>query len=569
MITVKKIGGKNIMSIGNKGFVLDLDTHKTNLITGKNGAGKSTILIESLTFGLFGKPYRKINKPQLVNTINKKGLIVEVWFEVGGDEYYIKRGIGPNVFEIHKNGTLIPEDAASGDYQDYLENTILNLTYKTFKQIVVLGTAGFTPFMQLTAPQRREVIEDLLDIQVFSHMTDLNKKRLGVVQSDILQVEGNINLLSDKLEIYQKQQSDGQDEVAARVADQQSKLAAVRADLEKFLAELEPKRAIYHKLSGALSDAAYTALLPKLYAGRGKLQGVVDADQKMINFFKDHDDCPVCQQSIDSTFKQNKMFSLEMNIDETKMNLTRLVESIESNEKTKARDAQIKDKMYEISDEIASIESKIKICENNIELYEGSLEELSKKTFKDLSAQIKAIEAKLHDLGEHRLDLMNDKYCHSVVTAILKDSGVKSVIINQYIPVINKLINDNLAKLGAAYTFELDSEFGESIKSRGMENFSYNSFSQGQKFRIDIAILFAWRELVQMKAGSSFNLLVLDEVMDSSADQDGIDALVEILNQLDDKVYIISHNEKLDAMDFDRRIDVQMKGRFSEIEITV
>lgn len=569
MINLKKITIKNLMSVGNVPIIIELDTHKKNLITGKNGTGKSTILIEALTYALFGKPYRNINMPQLVNTTNKKGMEVKLEFEIDGVPYEIKRGIGPKVFEIQKDGVLIEEDASTGDYQTFLENKILQMSLKSFKQIVVLGTAGFTPFMQLTGPKRREVIEDLLDIQLLSIMAAKNKERHAICQSDIVQAEHNIQLLTQKQSILQKQQADDKEKVNELIRSEKTKLNDLTHKLEAALTDVLTGSNVLAKLAPMLSDGSYQTALPGLYAERGQLQAKIEEHRKMLHFLNNNDNCPVCTQRIDTTFKEKKTFELDMSIDEVGLRLDEKVVGIDAKEVDRTRDQKIKAKIQEIQSQKAVDESNVRHYESAIQTTTDLITNLEQKEFKDVSQQLSKLEQMLNKVSEHRLELMNDKYCYAAINAILKDSGVKTVIIGQYIPVINKLINEYLTKMGAMYTFELDAEFSESVKTRGMENFTYNSFSEGQKYRIDIAILFAWRDLVKLISGGSVNVLVLDEVMDGSSDTDGIEALVEILDRITDSIYVISHSEKIDAMEFHRTIDVQMSGKFSEIEISV
>ena len=557
------------MSVGNVPIIIELDTHKKNLITGKNGTGKSTILIEALTYAMFGKPYRSINMPQLVNTTNKKGMVVKLEFEVDGVPYEVTRGIGPKVFEIRKDSELIEEDASTGDYQDYLENKILQMSLKSFKQIVVLGTAGFTPFMQLTAPKRREVIEDLLDIQLLSIMAAKNKERHAICQSDIVQAEHNIQLLTQKQSMLQKQQADDKGKVDELIKAEKVKLDDLAHKLDRALADVLAGTNVLGKLAPMLSDGSYQTALPALYAERGQLQAKIEEHKKMLHFLTNNDNCPVCTQKIDTTFKSKKTFELDMSIDEVGLRLDEKVTGINAKEVDRTRDQKIKTKIQEVQSQKAVDESSVCHYESAIQMTQNSIAALEQKEFKDVSQQLIKLEQMLNKVSEHRLELMNDKYCYAAINAILKDSGVKTVIIGQYIPVINKLINEYLTKMGAMYTFELDAEFSESVKTRGMENFTYNSFSEGQKYRIDIAILFAWRDLVKLISGGSVNVLVLDEVMDGSSDTDGIEALVEILDQINDSIYVISHSEKIESMEFDRTIDVRMTGKFSEIEISV
>lgn len=565
MIKIKKIVAKNLMSVGNVPIELTLDTHKHNLITGKNGSGKSTILIEALTYALFGKPYRSINLPQLVNTTNKKGMEVKLEFEIDEVEYLIRRGIGPKVFEIFKDGEIIEEDASTGDYQSYLETKILKMSIKTFKQIVVLGTAGFTPFMQLTAAKRREVTEDVLDMQIISIMSAKNKERLSIIQSDIVQAEHNIQLLTQKKDMLQRLQTETQTKNDELVNEQYDIIRDLTHKLSEAQTAIKDSDNMLVRLTPALSDGTHQNVLPELYNQRGVLQARVAENQKLLTFFQNNHNCPVCTQSIDETFKGKKVFELDMDTDEAGLRLDEKSVEINSHETNRVRDQKVKLKIQEIESKRAVDLNTAKHHARGIEAAKAKIQELESKVFKDQSDSLAKIDVMLAKQSEHRLDLLNDKYCHTVITSILKDSGVKSLIIEQYMPVINGLINDYLTKMGAVYTFELDAEFNEVVKTRGMENFSYNSFSQGQKFRIDLAILFAWRDLVKKLSGASFNLMIMDEVMDSASDQDGIDALVEILEQSKDFVYIISHGDKIDVMEFDRVLDVRMTGKFSEI----
>ncbi|MND21052.1 hypothetical protein D3C76_77720 [compost metagenome] len=569
MINMKKITIKNLMSVGNSPIIIELDAYKKTLITGKNGTGKSTILIEALTYALFGKPYRNINMPLLVNTTNKKGMEVKLEFEVDGAEYEVRRGIGPKVFEIRKDSVIIEEDASTGDYQTYLEDKILQMTLKAFKQIVVLGTAGYVPFMQLTTPKRREVIEDLLDIQLLSIMAAKNKERVSIVQSDIVQAEHNLQLMTQKQSMLQKQQADDKVKVDELIQAEKTKLVGLEHKLEVALTDVLTSTMVLAKLGPMLSDGSYQEALPGLYAERGTLQAKIADHKKMLHFLTTNDNCPVCTQKIDTTFKEKKVFELDMTIDEIGLRLDEKVAGINVKEVDRVRDQKIKTKIQEVQSQKAVDESSVRHIESAIQSCMDYIKTLEAKEFKDMSQQLVKLEQMINKVSEHRLELMNDKYCYAAINAILKDSGVKSVIIGQYIPVMNKLINDYLTKMGAMYTFELDSEFNETVKTRGMENFVYNSFSEGQKYRIDISILFAWRDLVRLISGSRVNVLVLDEVMDGSSDTDGIDALVEILDHIDDSIYVISHSEKIEAMEFDRTIDVQMNGKFSEIKISV
>lgn len=569
MIKFKKIEAKNIMSVGNKPIVVELDTHKKTLITGRNGTGKSTILVEALTFALYGKAYRDINKPQLVNTFNKKGMTVNLWFDIGKTSFEIRRGIGPAIFQIYKDGVLIPEDAAVGDYQTYLEKSILNMSYKTFKQLVVLGTAGFTPFMQMKTADRRTVVEDLLNLHLFSKMTADNKELISTIQNSITQTDHNIALIDQKYQMLLKQQAESKDQADVRIGELQERVGQLQQSLGASKLKVASYDQSIAKLETALSDGSHRTKIGQLAVQAGNLNGQVAQAKKMMGFLEENTNCPVCTQEIEQEFRDRKVFALSLEIDQLGFELSTCNESFESHKKIQSRDEMVKEKIADIGRLLAVEKSNVSHYESQIELAEKEIVSIQAKEFKDHTTVLEQILKKKEQLREHRGELVNDKYCHSVAAAMLKDTGVKSVVINQFIPVVNDFINKYLTEFGAPYTFELDSEFNETIKTRGMESFSYNSFSQGQKYRIDLAILFAWRDLIRQRTGNMLNLMVMDEVMDSAADTDGIEALVEILDRIKESVYIISHNEKLDAMDFDRRIDVRLVGRFSEIEISV
>jgi len=566
MIKFTKIEAKNIMSVGNKPIMIELNSHKKTLITGKNGTGKSTILVESLAFALYGKPYRDINKPQLVNTFNKKGLVVNLWFSIGKTNFEIRRGIGPNLFQIYRDDELIPEDAAIGDYQTYLEKSILGMSYKTFKQLVVLGTAGFTPFMQMKTADRRTVVEDLLELHLFSKMTADNKELIAAIQNSITQADHNIDLLEQKNQLLQKQAAESKDTADARIDELMIRQSEIDQSLGSAKIKVVTSKASIDKLEAAISDGSHRTKIGQLSVKIGNQNAHMGAAEKMRSFLSDNTNCPVCTQAIEEDFRNKKIFSLDMELDQLGFEISTTRDEYESHKKIQTRDEMIQSKVAELKQTLAVESANIRQYESQIESIKLEIDKIRGKEFKDNSTALIALQSKRDQLREQRDDLVNDKYCHSVITAMLKDTGVKSVVINQFIPVVNDFINKYLSEFGAPYSFELDSEFNETIQTRGMESFSYNSFSQGQKYRIDLAILFAWRDLIHQRTGSMLNLMVMDEVMDSAADTDGIEALVEILDRIKESVFIISHNEKLDAMDFDRRIDVRLVGRFSEIE---
>lgn len=568
-INLEKIKYKNILSVGNSPIEMDLNNVHSTFITGTNGASKSTMIC-SLLFALFGKPYRNVTKGQLINSINKKALEVELWFNIDNkSKYYIKRGIKPNIFEIYLNGNLIKEDAAVRDYQNYLENSILKMNYRTAKQIVALGTAGFKPFMQLTASERRNVVEDILDIKVFSKMVESNKTLLNSVDDDIFTIENKLDNKGKERDIYEKvfneslKDNQGRiDEFKAKIenynkADIESEEQKVKYDNNILLLETKLRDYNSSEHNKALSDK-------RIY------EKDLSTINKTIKFFKDNSNCPTCTQHIDEDFIENKLAEC---LEESKDILTRVNfndQAISDFDKVKEINSRINQKISETQSKISSINSKLSNSKHLISQMNEEIVKLDKKSETVDDSKIVDLTKELEGLVEDKGEKSVEKHAHTVTSNILKDNGVKARIISQYIPVINELINKNLHLMDANYKFELDNEFKETIKSRGREAFSYENFSQGEKMRIDLAILFTWRELIKLKNSSIFNVLIMDEIMDGATDQAGIDSIMKILRSLkDNNIFIISHNDKIDPSKFDKHINMVKKGNFSFVNKNV
>ena len=549
MIFFKAIRWKNFLSTGNAFTEIDFAKANTTLIVGENGAGKSTML-DALCFVLYNRPFRKINKPQLLNSINKKDLVVEIEFSIGANHFKVVRGLKPAVFEVYKNGSLLNQDADSRDYQDVLEHQILKLNHKSFCQVVIVGSTSFVPFMQLSAQHRREVIEDLLDIQIFSTMNTLLKERVSNNQQQLQNVNAAINLNNEKIKLTNEH-------ILAMQRSAEELIDKYRAELRAITDRIE-----YEKQSSESIDEQITKLNEEISdeqtieKKRGKtifyeqqLRAKLEKLGEDVAFLQSHENCPTCKQNIDESFRATEVDKKLYSCTEVESGIVQLKE--EAN-KIDARLTEIRETNSKISD----LSIKRITHTNNAK----SLIQQAKKIVKDIDeAEDKVKQAfdvdSLNTLEEalglqqiEKEDVLKDKDALGIVSVVLKDSGIKARIIKQYVPVINKLINKYLAALDFFVMFELDENFNETIKSRFRDDFSYASFSEGEKMRINLAILFTWRAVAKLRNSASTNLLIMDEVLDGSLDGNGTDEFLKILNNLtqDTNTFIISH--KVDQM---------------------
>lgn len=545
MIYFKTIRYKNFLSTGNSFTEIELNKNNTTLIVGENGAGKSTIL-DALSFALYNKPFRKVNKPQLLNSINKKDLIVELEFNIGPSMYKIIRGLKPNIFEVYQNNKLLSQDAASRDYQDILERQILKLNHKSFCQVIVLGSASFVPFMQLTAASRREVIEDLLDIQIFSTMNSLLKEKINTNNSTIMEVEYQYDLTSEKIKMQHEHiialQKNNEEQIEKY--KQELKQITDRIDAEKIQVDDTEQQIV--SLSQQVEDQEQVnSKQNKLQVLEGQLNDKLSKLEKEINFFNSHDNCPTCKQGIDNTFKCETVSTKQNQFQETTDGIDQIRKEIQ---KIQKRIAEIASVLSQIS--TSNIQKITHL--NNI----TGLVQQCKKIAKDISElqtksddyiinddRMKELELLIDQQVEQKSALLKDRDAYGVASIILKDNGIKARIIKQYIPVINKLINKYLAAMDFFVNFELDENFNETIKSRFRDEFSYASFSEGEKMRINLAILFTWRAIAKLRNSTSTNLLIMDEVLDGSLDSNGTDEFLKIIGNLtlDTNTFIISH----------------------------
>jgi len=545
MIVFKSVQWKNFLSTGNSANKILLDKSPTTLIIGKNGEGKSTIL-DALCFALFGKPFRNINKGQLVNSINGKGCVVEIEFSLNGKEYRVLRGIKPNVFEIYVNDDLMNQDAAARDYQKVLEQQILKLNYKTFTQVVILGSASFVPFMQLSTAMRREVIEDILDIRIFSTMNSLLKEKASETKSEIARIEQEIQTAKTQVDgqtllikTLTTAKSDAIESLLSKIESNNSEIQRSEDKVVSTLAEITALQSRTEKKS-ELDDQ-----IEQAKNIRSKLTAKLEHCEHNTQFFNENDVCPSCSQDIPDAHKTKILQDLNSKIDDTNSKVDEL-QSVLTGLNTKLSDinvllAEITGKNIEVSTYNANITMLNRLnatLQTEIESHKNDTTNVDeeKRKLKDLAVTAM-------DKIKHKTTLLDQRNLEEVASILLKDSGIKTAIIREYLPVMNKLINKYLQAMDAYIHFELDENFNESVKSRFRDDFTYASFSEGEKMRIDLAILFTWRQVAKMKNSVNTNLLLLDEIFDSSLDTAGTDYFLNLMNTFGENtnIFVISH----------------------------
>lgn len=567
ILIFKKIRWKNFLSTGNSWTEIELHGVKDILIIGDNGSGKSTLL-DALTFSIFGKPFRKINKPLLVNTVNGKDCVVEVEFSTNGNEYKISRGIKPNTFEIYMNGSVINQDPSVSDYQNYLESNILKMNYKAFTQVVIMGSASFTPFMKLSAGDRRQIIESLLDIQVFSSMNSIAKDRLTDCKNSIDGLSASLSSLEHKKDLLESNINSLMSASKKKLKDIDDKIDLYNKDISVLESEIE-KHLDEISSIGEKEISPLRAKHSKLISLKSKIQSNFQLCKDELGFYHSNNSCPTCLQNIDLDFKSNKMESLNSKskeyasgIKEISSKLDECIDLIDSVEKSNNNIKNIKLLVSEKRIKISSKRSAIKDYKEEQELIVNSdtLLKNNKRLLKDLNVEIK----KKYD---NKQALNDQKRYLEIAVSLLKDDGIKTSIIKQYLPTINKMINKYLLQMGFIVNFNLDENFEETIKSRYKDLFSYYNFSEGEKSRIDISILMAWRAIAKMRNSISTNLIIFDEIGDSSLDGDGLEAFMKIMQSLpnDSTTVVISHKTDQMVDKFSRVHKFQKSSNFSRI----
>lgn len=569
MITFKTLRWKNLLSTGNVFTEVNLNTNKTTLIVGENGAGKSTIL-DALSFSLFGKPFRKVKKNQLLNTITQKGLVTEIEFSIGKNKYKVVRGVKPDIFEIYHNGKLLQQSAASKDYQEMFETQILRLNHKSFCQVVVLGSASFVPFMQLSALNRREIIEDLLDLQIFTTMNLLlkdkvatNQESLSDVSSQIKANKTSIETIKEHIERFQKSNDD-------RVAEKKQKIRELCVSIEDHSKEISQKKTEIDKLRESVANGSVEALadkLTKLNNYQIQLKTKLSTIQKTIDFFDEHDDCPTCRQNIAHDFKTKMKKSKQTQLDEVNNGLKKLAEERSKVVEKYNLFEKIEQQIVDLQLDISQLKQSVAFKHTTMTELEKDVESLTTIVGIADNNKIEELEKKNALLEQEYNELSEEKAVYGVAAKMLKDGGIKSKIVKQYVPVINKLINKYLSAMDFFVQFELDENFEETIKSRFRDEFSYASFSEGEKMRINLAILFTWRAVAKLRNSASTNLLIMDEVLDSSLDLNGTDEFLKLINSLtqDTNTFVISHKADQLYDKFEKVIKFEKHKNFSRI----
>lgn len=567
MISFKVVRWKNFLSTGNALTEIQLDRTPTTLIVGDNGSGKSTLL-DALTFALFNKPFRNVNKTQLVNSVNGNKTHVEVEFKIGTHNYLVRRGIKPNIFEIYRDDTLINQDASVRDQQDHLERNILKFNFKSFTQIVILGSSSFVPFMQLKPADRREVIEDLLDLNVFSEMNVLLKARNSELKTELIETESSIGVLESRIEGLQRviektnqNKQDKIDELKKEIKTIKDNTLTKKGDIEKTNQDIQDLETQLYDLETVNEDVS--KVNAKIMTKKDTIKGV----RKNIKFFDETDVCPTCEQDITSGHKDTLTKEFEAQKDTLQKQLDRLTKKEEKLSEKVAEYRRLREQLSKLYEVKNGILGEVKHSMSYIKTLEQRIEELTHES-EDSTDEETELADYQNKLDKANQDLKNQQHLRTIfgyASDILKDGGIKAKIIHQYVPLINELINKYLAEMEFFVEFELDETFNETIKSRHRDEFSYSSFSEGEKMRIDMSLLLCWRKIATLKNSVKTNLLILDEIFDSSLDHQGIDDVMKLLKSVDSHVYIISHKGDALLDKFDRVLKYDKPQNYSMI----
>ena len=565
MIIFKYVRWKNFLSTGNNFTEIQLDRNPTTLIIGENGAGKSTIL-DALCFGLFGKPFRNISKGQLLNTVNGSSAMVELEFRIGTKEIKVRRGIKPNVFEIYINGKMYNQDANARDYQKYLEQQILKLNYRSFTQVVILGSSTFVPFMQLKARHRREVVNEILDIQIFSIMNLLMRERIKTITTDLRENEYQCDLAEEKITMQEKYIEDTKNNKNSLITEKTNLIAGNEEEIFKQEADNKILKVTNETYVNQITDSdKVKEQHSKMKDIRSTLVEKKTTNSKMLKFFEDNDNCPTCEQPLNNA--EEMITAKQKEVDKFTKALDELQDVLDKSTNRQAEISDILEKIRENEVKVAQSISSIRELEKFNATLTSEIEDLqSGNVTKDEEDKLKKLKKDFSFFDKEKTKLKEELTYSEAARNMLQDTGIKTKVIKKYLPIMNKLINTYLNSMEFYVNFTLDENFNETIKSRYRDEFTYASFSEGEKMRIDLALLFTWRAVAKMKNSTNTNLLILDEIFDSSLDGTGTDEFLKILNTLgDENVFVISHKQDALADKFRSTIKFEKVKNFSHI----
>ena len=569
MVFFEKIRWKNILSTGNTFTEIDLCRSTNTLIVGQNGAGKSTIL-DALCFGLFGKPFRKINKPNLLNSINQSHGLVEVEFSVNQKKYKIIRGIKPNVFEIYCNNELVNQNSSNKDYQELLEKNILKMNFKSFTQVVILGSASFVPFMQLSAADRRNIIEELLDIQIFSSMNKLVKEKLDDIKDKSKDNKYAMDLTSEKIKLQKQNIEEHRKHNDEEIEKKEKEIEISQSQEVKLQNDIQLIQTHIGVLSKKIDDeASIRAKNKKIVQMESKMESAISKIVKDISFLQDNEVCHTCNQPIDKKFAEERVSERQTKKDEIQSGLEKLSAEMEKNNTRLDVINEVNKNIVKHMNAVTEHNATIRAINTYIIKLQKEISSLleRKGNIIDENEKLSELKDELKELIKKHEEYINDKQYYEYAASLLKDTGIKTKIIKQYLPIMNKLINKYLAALDFFVNFEINENFEETIRSRHRDEFSYANFSEGEKQKIDLALLFTWRQIAKLKNSANTNLLILDEVFDSSLDASSVELLMNLINEFstDTNVFVISHKGDQLFDKFRSVIKFQKKGNFSVI----
>jgi DNA repair exonuclease SbcCD ATPase subunit len=545
MITFQKVRWRNFLSTGASFTEINFTKSPNTLIIGNNGAGKSTIL-DALCFGLFGKPFRKINKPQLPNSINQSDCVVEIEFSIGKKNYKVIRGIKPNVFEVYCNDKLLDQDAKAKDYQEFLEKFILKINFKSFTQVVILGSASFVPFMQLSPADRRLIIEDLLDIGIFSSMNGLVKEKMAIIKDISTKNKHEMDLTSERIKFQKQSIEEHKNRTDEEVKKKQEEVKQSIDQNFTLQRDIDLIQKHIDVLSSKINDKmAIEKKSAKLLQLESKLESRLKKLEKEAKFYEENHDCPTCKQGIADTFRRSQLSGIDKTKGEIGVGIQDLETKIQETNQRIEEIQKIVKHIQEHNNEIVKHNSTISAVNAYITKLQKEIESLSaqKDTLTEDNAKLKELKEELSTLLNKQEELATEKQYYEFAGSLLKDTGIKTKIIRQYLPIMNKLINKYLTAMDFFVNFNINEQFEETIKSRHRDEFSYANFSEGEKMRIDLALLFTWRQIAKLKNSTNTNLLILDEVFDSSLDGVGTEEFLKLIHEMgtDTNVFVISH----------------------------